>query len=392
MPGVSSQLFTHRLHLEPSAKINPRDLPAGGGVYLISDAEDQPILLASAENLRRAVACRLASTEAGSASKRADLSEIARQVGWRRTFGRFETAWLHWRIAREMYPTRYRKMIGFGPTWFLRVDPKHAYPCFASARELGNVRCLGPFAVRRHAEEWIRMLEDVFDLCRYDHILKQAPHGEPCAYADMGRCPAPCNATISMNAYREMIDHAIDFSLGNREPRLAQLKKAMHSAAAERRFEQAASIRQTLDRANATVAKPEYKHLTDLAAAGWLIIQRGGPVSRDPEKLLIKPFHVRAGGVRVGAPTPLAGIESAAVTWIGDCKRRPLDSMPRAGEIAARSEVFWLLAKFLFQEGNAPGLFYRSDRLPSPEALAADARKRFGHADSPAEPPASERD
>lgn len=49
-----------------------------------------------------------------------------------------------------------------------------------------------------------------FDLCRYYHILIEAPNGNACAYKEMGRCPAPCDGTVSMAHYHQQMRDAID--------------------------------------------------------------------------------------------------------------------------------------------------------------------------------------
>ena len=56
-----THLFDHHLNLGPDGTIDARALPAHGGVYLIVDRRDRPVLLASGENLRRLVVNRLAA-------------------------------------------------------------------------------------------------------------------------------------------------------------------------------------------------------------------------------------------------------------------------------------------------------------------------------------------
>jgi excinuclease UvrABC nuclease subunit len=140
-----------------------------------------------------------------------------------------------------------------------------------------GVQGVGPFATRRDAEEWLHMLEDAFDLCRYHQILEQAPHGQACAYFDMGKCPAPCNGSISLEVYRQMVAEALAFSAGQRQTRLTVLQESMQAAAKALAFEKAASIRQTFERAAAFAHKPPYRHVCDIASCCWLIVQRGGP-------------------------------------------------------------------------------------------------------------------
>ena len=36
------------------------------------------------------------------------------------------------------------------------------------------------------------------DLCRKHDILVQAPTGQACVYHEMGRCPAPCDGSMTL--------------------------------------------------------------------------------------------------------------------------------------------------------------------------------------------------
>lgn len=379
------ELLDHHLELPFSGAIDAKTLPSHGGVYLMTDDRQQPILLAFGENLRRVVLNRLSMPPPNEKTKRANLAEIARHLWWRETFSTFETACVHWQAARVLYPKSYRDLIGFGSAWFLRVDPQADVPRFTVVKEFREDRAeyLGPFGTRAQAEDWIHMLEDAFDLCRYYHILEQAPRGEACAYFEMGKCPAPCDGTISMTVYREMIAEALDFSLGVCEPRLANLRSAMTSAATELNFEKAASIRRTIERIETLIKKPEYQYVDHLSRFSWLILQRGGPPRRASKKILVKPFHVRHGLVETGEPVPLTEIENATVRWLNP-QPQNFKAAPPSDYIKGRSassllnEGIWLVSKFLFLKDKNPGLFFRLDRPPSSEELVKAINDRFG--------------
>ncbi|HVP11895.1 MAG TPA: hypothetical protein VMV94_12005 [Phycisphaerae bacterium] len=372
-------MFDHHIDLPADGSFDARCLPTHGGVYLITDEQDRPILLTSCENLRRVVVNRLAAPPPDQKSKRANLGEIARHIHWRPTFSRFETAWAHWQAARELNPAGYRETIAFGPAWFLCVNLADRTPRLVPVKETasGGVEAIGPFPTRRDVEEWQHMLEDAFDLCRYYHILEQAPHGQACAYFDMGKCPAPCNGSIPLEAYRRMMADALAFSAGHRQPRLAVLQESMQAAARSLAFEKAASIRQTLDRAAALAEKPQYRHVCDLASCCWLAIQRGGPARRSEKTALVKPFFIRSGAVEVGGPFSLADIDGAVPQWLAQCGRCCVLPPRSVDEQTARWEVLWLVSKFLFQAERAPGLLYRFDQLPDAAALSGAIRERF---------------
>lgn len=372
-------LFDHHLDLEAGGSFDPRALPSHGGVYLIVDRDDRPVLLASGQDLRRVVVSRLAASPPDQKTKRANLGQVAARVYWRDTFSRFEAAWAHWRIARVFNPKSYRESIAFSPAWFLRVDLAERTPRFKPVHQwrADGARIIGPFATRRHADDWIGMLTDAFDLCRDHPILEQAPHGRPCAYFDMGRCSAPCNGSIPLAEYRQAVSSAADFSSGNHAPHLAFLKEAMRAAATGLSFEKAAALKHTLEHASAAVKRPEYRHLAELSDLCWLIVQRAGPARRAAKSMKIKPFFVRCGTVEIGSPVNLADLEAALPGWLARCG--PCSVLPPASDDdqTARCEVLWLVSKFLFQADRAPGLFIRFDHLPDADRLAQAIRERF---------------
>ena len=65
---------------------------------------------------------------------------------------------------------------------------------------------LGPVEDKNVAGKLIEDIADWFDLCRYYHILVESPNAKACAYKEMGKCPAPCDGSISMPQYRRMIE------------------------------------------------------------------------------------------------------------------------------------------------------------------------------------------
>ena len=384
--------FEQCLVVVPDGVLDARALPTHGGVFLIEDRDGRLVLLASAENLRRVVGGRLTSPPPDQRTKRANLAEVAACVRWRSTFSRFETTLEYWRLARVFDPQGYRRQIGFGPAWFLRVEVTERTPRFevVNAFQADGARCFGPFATRQDADEWVHLLEDLFDLCRYHPILVQAPAGQACAYAEMGKCPAPCNGSISLEDYRRMVIEAADFTAGNHQPRPAALRATMAAAAADLAFEKAAALRQTIERAEAVVKKPAFRLLAELPRLCWLVVQRGGPRRRSARNALVKPFHIRTGAIEVGEAVKLDGIEAAVPAWLNGCQAGAIPLPASKDEQTARCEVLWLVSKFLFQGEKAPGLFLRFDQLPDAAGLADLVRRAVSRSDEATEqePPA----
>ena len=93
-------------------------------------------------------------------------------------------------------------MVGFRPAWFVHVDPDANFPRYVKTTDLAARTgvYLGPLEDKHAAARLIQLAEDAFDLCRYYNILVESPHAKACAYKEMGKCPAPCDGSISMDA------------------------------------------------------------------------------------------------------------------------------------------------------------------------------------------------
>ena len=118
--------------------------------------------------------------------------------------------------------------------WFIHVDPDAQFPRYTKTTEPTgrSGQIIGPFVDKHAAARMIELIEDAFDLCRYHHILTQYPNGKACAYKEMGKCPARCDGSISIEQYRRLIDMSVA-GLSEIGFLIAQHSRRMEQAAAE---------------------------------------------------------------------------------------------------------------------------------------------------------------
>jgi len=366
------ELFAHRLDLSADAAGDLRGrLPTHGGVYVLSDESDRPVQLAACESLRRVLWGRLDPERPAEEGPRADLRPVVRRIRYEPTFSQFETALTFHRIARRLHPDDYMDLCSFSPVWFARVGPDERLPRFVPVTRVDPDPArvtIGPFPTRIACARFIEQIEDLFDLCREYHILEQTPDGQACAYADMGRCPAPCDGSIPLDAYRRTVADAARFAAGQREAVVAGWTGQMQAAADARDYETAARFKTRLDRAGKPTGGDACL-VDDMRRFDYLIIQRGGGRSK------IKPFYVHGGTVAVGEAVALRKIDDAVEMWRETATHPATEEEPDA---VLHTERIWLVAHFLFKRDRAPGLFLRTDRLPTADELAERIRSRFG--------------
>ncbi|MBL8877579.1 MAG: hypothetical protein JNG88_00540 [Phycisphaerales bacterium] len=221
-------------------------IPNRPAVFLLVSGDGVAIQLGITQQLRVAVQARL--QEAASA-RRADLGAVARGVRFVEARDAIETRYLHWRAARLVHPEHYREQLAFGPADFLSIDLAAEIPEFRVTQHpyQGSAELIGPFPTRSAAQAALEGLWDLFDLCRYPEQVRRAPCGTRCAYADMGRCDAPCDGSAPASDYIARTRAAWEFARGGIDGWIAKADDRMREEASARRFERAALIKQQTD-------------------------------------------------------------------------------------------------------------------------------------------------
>jgi excinuclease ABC subunit C len=365
-----TDIFSHSLELpSPETPLERKVFPSHGGVFAFTDHHDRIIQTLSAENVRRAAEFRLQPPPESGHRGRADLRAIARRLWWVPTHSRFETMLTYLDVARKLWPRTYTKHLAFGPAWFISINlherlPRWRVGRYAFAPQTADV---GPFDTRRKAADFVSLLEELFDLCREYDILEQMPHGRPCAYFDMGKCPAPCDGSISLDAYRDMLAASLRFAAGDNQPRLSQLQSEMHDAASGRDFARAARIKQVIDRVRKALERD--RSITPTPSEfNYFIVQRG------ERRSLIKPFFVNAGRIEAAAQVPLKEVSRHGTDW---CARLTSPPPTDLYEPTHLSENIWLVAHFLDTSNRRPGLFLHANAATTPDKVVAAVHKQF---------------
>ena len=381
-----ASVFTHHLDLpSPGEPLIRKAFPSHGGVFAFTDRDDNIVQTLSAENIRRSAEFRLQPPPESRRRGRADLRSVARRLWWIPTYSRFETMLTFLGVARRVWPRDYVQQLAFGPAWFISINLNERLPRWRVGRHAfaPHTRDVGPFDTRRKAADFVSLLEDLFDLCRDYDILEQVPDGRPCVYFEMGRCPAPCNGSISLDVYRDMLAASVRFAAGDKAQRLAQLEAEMRRAADHRAFSRAAGIKQLLARARRTLHKG--RPITPTPGEfRYLIVQKG------ERRSLIKPYFVNAGRIESGTQVPLRKVSRYGTEWLARFDR------PWSGaclDPVHLSENIWLVAHFLSGGDRVPGLFVPAGAALTPDKFVAAVQRRFSpsprRATSDNAPPAS---
>jgi hypothetical protein len=346
-----------------------KSLPNSPAVYLLCDADGRPVLLATSQAMRAAIVSRLqappmlpggpqpppsnpdgpqtppaASTvdaEAGRRGKtraRADLAEIVRELRWRPVCCTLEARWWYYRLARALYPRDYPRMVAFGPAWFLHVDWSAAIPELRVTQQIWAApgEFVGSWPAQAVCQQALETLWDLFDLCRYPEQVRRAPAGKRCAYADMGRCDAPCDGSVPLAPYVARTQAAWRFACGAVDEWLAGAGERMRAAAAALEFERAALIRQQIAVAQRWRSRWLGRVRPDREMK-WLLVL---PVAR---RRAWKLLAFRLGTIDDG---PVVA-DRELVQRAGDWTRQRLSAPLEETDPHVRMEQTWLVANWL---------------------------------------------
>jgi excinuclease UvrABC nuclease subunit len=352
MPDVNDNTplpFDEHVAFDPTDDFEAflKSVPTKWVVYLLSDEHDNPVQLLCVKNLRYSLKRRLGVEEQLQPSRRVNYRELIRHIHYRRVDSAFEADWLYYEAARRVFPESYRGMVGFRPAWFIHVNDQANFPRYIKTNDL-TIRTgilIGPVEDKHAAARLIQLIEDSFDLCRYYNILVESPNANACAYKEMGKCPAPCDGSISIEQYRRLIEWSAKVVVDPAEYIREQTRR-MQQAAASLRFETAAKIKQYVDELS-QMGKGPYRHVARLADFQFVSFQRG-PRQGTAKVMLITPGRIEL------------------LLCIIDEKFKPADIMRAALTIAAEPhpaldqngvERVGIVAHHLFSAKNAHGVF-----------------------------------
>lgn len=269
------------------------------------------VQVAATGDLRAFARRRLVETD----GPRTDLSEVVTRVRAARLGSMFEAdcAFLEW--ARELTPASYGAALDRWRVWFLRLDPSDHAPVWrklhaGEAAGMDPATLIGPIQTKDAAAKYGRGLDDLFELCREPGLLADRPRARACAYKEMG-CPAPCDGSEPIEAYRERVGQALALAADGLERATTENEQSMRAAAGAMDFERAAELRVRGERL-AGLGKRAFRWATRLDRFGVVAV---GPTGR---KGWARVLTHALGETRWWGDVPVEGCEDAANALFGE--------------------------------------------------------------------------
>jgi DNA polymerase III subunit epsilon len=316
-----------------------RDVPPGPGVYLFRDAHDRVLYVGKATDLR----ARVRSYFAGSSQRRPveHALEATARIETRPVGSELEASLLELELILRLRPDANRRSAHPERSCYLTVTTDERVPRVAvtAAPRPGGVSA-GPLRSRGDAQAAAQALRSAFALRSCRPALPEDDGS--CLAGLLGRCAAPCRGGERVDAYGRAVAAAADWLRGgDGGAAIAGLRARMAALSDDRRFEEAAGLRDQLDalervrtalgRVRKAAGRSGVLLSSDIddrfvqafaCAGGRVVARRRLPRSGDAA-LECAPLLAALEAALAGAPAPLAPDQVDEALLIGSSFARP---------------------------------------------------------------------
>lgn len=236
-------------------------VPSQPGVYIFKGADGKVLYVGKASSLRGRVRSYFQRSKDHGPRIRALVNNI-RDVDWVTTATEAEALLYESNLIKEHQP-KYNVTLRDSKTYpLIKITMAEDFPrvMVARGRKSDGSLYFGPYTDAALLHEAVKVIRRIFmfrtcaDLSRFG--------GKACVYDDLGLCSAPCEGKISREDYAERIKEVILFIEGRKGELIKRLTGKMKRLSGERRFEEAAEVRNQIEALSAAV----YRRSSDGAA------------------------------------------------------------------------------------------------------------------------------
>ena len=331
--------FTRRVSPQRRAKRTwAAGLPAAAGVYLFVAEHDEQrhiLYVGKSRNIRARVRNYFTAAE-----KRARIDEMVRlatgveavpcvtqlqaDVTELRLIGRHAPRY----NRRSKFPERIQ--------WIKITE--EPFPRLSVVRVIRDdgATYFGPFSRRQSAEDVALAIYDGFPNRQCTPRLSVTTPISACALADMARCVAPCDGTISRDGYREVVEAVRTALSVDARSAVLGVQERLRRLVNQQRFEEAAIIRRRLETLTRTAVR--FHRIRSLAGCAEIVAAR--KVDLDWEIHVIR--YGRLAGAGLATPREVPQAVAREVRATAETVPKPLDPLPAAGIEETERIADWL--------------------------------------------------
>jgi len=220
-----------------------KGLPAACGVYIMKDADDRILYIGKAGNIRKRVSSYFHRKLAHSARTDLLISKV-RDIGHVPTTCEAEALILESSLIKKHMP-KYNVALKDDKSYpYLKLTLNEEYPRIFITRRVKDdgSRYFGPYTNTRLLRQAIYMIKRVFQLRTCNRLPKNV-----CLDYYLKQCLGPCAEEVTGARYDQVVKDLVLFLEGKKDVLLKGLTGRMSQLARERKFEEAAVVRDRIE-------------------------------------------------------------------------------------------------------------------------------------------------
>lgn len=256
-----------------------KKIPASPGIYLMKDKNNQILYIGKAKNLKNRVRSYFQKSEAPLPRTRIMLKRTA-DIDFITTSNEIEALMLESNFIKKHLP-RYNVLLKDDKHYpYIRLSTNTDFPYLSIVRKVkkDGATYFGPYVMVKEVRETTRLIHKIFPFRQSRDDLSGKFKRRPCLNYQMGRCSAPCAGEITRDAYNKIVQDVILFLKGRNDTLVEYLKKRMHQASEELRFEDAAKLRDQIEAVESVIKKQKIIS-TNLENQDVIVFYREGSVA-----------------------------------------------------------------------------------------------------------------
>lgn len=337
------QTFSARVSNEQRRKRHLAEpLPHAPGVYLFRDQSDRVLYIGTSRDLRTRVRSYFTASE--TRSRMGEMVAIATSVQGIECATALEARIREQRLIAEHRPSYNRRSKFPDKIHWIKLT-NEAWPRLSLVRQVlaDDADYFGPFTSRKSAEACLAALHDTFPIRQCTDRLPLTPTDtrSPCVLAEMQRCLAPCDGSVGLATYTDVVAEVRDNLLHRADEVVDAITTRMRGLAEAERFEDASTLRDRL--ATFVRAASRRQRLGALTACAEVVAARRDDRGRW-EVHVIRHGRLAAAGIIPG--------DAHAGDWIDQLRASAETVLPGLGPLpAATAEESETLLRWLESPG-----------------------------------------
>ena len=358
--GLDDLIALPRIGAHPQvAKLRlTTSLPRTPGVYLFRGANDQVLYVGKATNLRQRVRSYFGADDR---RKVGQLLREAQRISHVTTPNVLAAEVLELRYLQQLSP-RYNKL-GTSPQKYryVRLSTDENWPRLSVVSDAAGAGLhVGPLPSKSSADAVVEALQTVFPLrrctTRLGRSFRPQQDAALCTPAQLGVAMCPCAGAADAVRYAAVVAQAVQAMTTSPELVIAPLQARLATLAAERRYEEAAQVR---DRAMAYSSAMRRQRLTNrLREAGDAGLQLGDTVLHLRDGVLVGTSQ--DGQIEIGLPLPPPEVPSSPLALPRQVVDEVLCLARAVDRLAQRVTVLWCDGRWEWPIDDVPEVVGRT--------------------------------